>query len=122
MLLNAIFRPRKAPKINANCAAAFPFMRRMCTLCAQCCPSFNIGRTGENPCHELNGASPPARGIKRYLTQPKGIEAGAKMYTGSPSRPECARGNMPIGIDATANGYFARCGLRALTQPPAHMG
>src|SRR5260363_296405 len=50
-------------------------------------PFVNIGRTGENPCHELNGASPPARVIKRYLTQPKAIEAGAKMYTGSPSRP-----------------------------------
>src|SRR5260363_185314 len=61
--------------------------KRIKALCAQCCPSFNIGRTGENPCHELNGASPHARVIKRYLTQPKAIEAGAKMYTGSPSRP-----------------------------------
>src|SRR5260364_274045 len=81
------FKRHILTKKSAKCAAAFPFMRRMCTLCAQYCPSFNIGRTGENPCHELNGASPPARVIKRYLTQPKAIEAGAKMYTGSPSRP-----------------------------------
>src|SRR5260363_108550 len=77
MLLNAIFRPRKAPKINANCAAAFPFMRRMCTLCAQCCPSFNIGRTGENPCHELNGASPRAR-HKKIFDAAKGYRGRRK--------------------------------------------
>src|SRR5260363_17294 len=78
---------KKSAKNKRQLRGSVPFMRRMCTLCAQCCPSFNIGRTGENPCHELNGASPPARVIKRYLTQPKAIEAGAKMYTGSPSRP-----------------------------------